>query len=86
MNKKIAIIIGAGPAGLTAAYYLALEGIQVDNETDATNRTGIYEYWLKDFTATYSEDCQSFLGVEDEILADGLNLYPNPVSNILTID
>jgi formate dehydrogenase beta subunit len=28
-GKKIAII-GAGPAGLTAAYYLALEGIQVD--------------------------------------------------------
>ena len=28
-GKKIAII-GAGPAGLTAAYYLALEGIKVD--------------------------------------------------------
>ena len=28
-GKKVAIV-GAGPAGLTAAYYLALEGIQVD--------------------------------------------------------
>jgi len=28
-GKKVAII-GAGPAGLTAAYYLGLEGIQVD--------------------------------------------------------
>lgn len=26
------------------------------------------------------------LGVDDEILSEGLNIYPNPVTNILTID
>ncbi len=29
INKKV-VVIGAGPAGLTTAYYLALEGIDVD--------------------------------------------------------
>jgi len=28
-GKKVAVV-GAGPAGLTAAYYLGLEGIKVD--------------------------------------------------------
>jgi hypothetical protein len=37
-------------------------------------------------TSTYSEDCQNYLGVDDEILSEGLNLYPNPVSNMLNIE
>ena len=64
-----------------------MECIQVDNEADANASTEVpYVYWKKDTTATYSEDCQSYLGVDDEILAEGLSLYPNPVSDILMID
>ena len=42
--------------------------------------------WVKDVTTTYSVDCKSFLGVEDEILAEGLKIYPNPVSDILSVE
>ena len=42
--------------------------------------------WVKDATTTYSVDCKIFLGVDDEILSEGLKLYPNPVSDILIID
>ncbi len=56
--------------------------IDVDNETDANNNYG----WQKDDTATYSENCATFLGIDDEILAKGLKLYPNPVSDILSVE
>ena len=42
--------------------------------------------WEKDAATVYNTDCQSYLGVDDEILSEGLILYPNPVSNILTVD
>jgi len=42
--------------------------------------------WEKDATATYHTDCQSYLGIDDELLAKSINLYPNPASEILTID
>ena len=60
--------------------------IQVDNETDANNGASPYNNWQKDAIATYSEDCESYLGVDDEILSEGLILYPNPISDILTVD
>ena len=63
-----------------------LSCIQVDNETDANNGIAPYDSWQKDDTATYSEDCSAYLGVDNEILAEGLNLYPNPVSDKLIID
>jgi len=63
-----------------------LQCIQVDNKAAADAGLGSYGNWQKDTTATYSEDCESFLGVDDEILSSGLNLYPNPVSNTLSID
>ena len=50
------------------------------------NNSGVYASWFKDATATYSEDCASALGIEDELLARAINFYPNPVTNILTID
>ena len=55
--------------------------INVDNETYCTtNWTNI------DPQTSFSEDCATFLGVDDEILAEGLKLYPNPVSDILSVD
>jgi len=54
--------------------------IQVD-DVDAANA---YIAWYKDVTATYSEDC-GYLGIDD-VLAQTTKLYPNPVTNILTID
>jgi hypothetical protein len=41
--------------------------------------------WIDNLKITVS-DSQSYLGVDDELLAEGLNLYPNPVSDNLTID
>ena len=60
----------------------SLTCIQIDNEATA----GVYSSWQKDDTATYSEDCGYSLSIDDDLLAKGLNLYPNPVTNILTID
>ena len=71
---------------LNAENNPSLTCIQVDNETDANAGTGVYSSWLKDVTANYSEDCGYSLSIDDELLAQGLNLYPNPVSDILTID
>lgn len=62
----------------------SLQCIQVDNESDANAGIGNYIDWHKDDTASYSEDCSTFLGIEDEILAEGLIMYPNPVTNTLT--
>jgi len=45
-----------------------------------TNWTNI-ESWT-----SFSEDCKSALDIDDELLAHGVSLYPNPVTNILTID
>ncbi|MEN8187961.1 MAG: T9SS type A sorting domain-containing protein, partial [Bacteroidota bacterium] len=74
------------PPSFNATNNPSLTCIQVDNETDANNGMVPYDRWKKDATATYSEDCQSLLGIDDEILSEGLNLYPNPVTNMLTIN
>ena len=42
--------------------------------------------WKIDATAAYSTDCENYLGIDDELLAKNLNIYPNPVSDILTVD
>ncbi len=60
--------------------------IEVDNETEANAGNWPYSGWQKDNTATYSEDCENYLGIDDELLAENLNIYPNPVSDILTVD
>ncbi len=60
--------------------------IQVDDETNANNGIAPYDNWDKDGTTTYAEDCQYVLSINDEILDQTLNLYPNPVSEILSIE
>ncbi|WP_242156383.1 T9SS type A sorting domain-containing protein [Aestuariivivens sediminis] len=63
----------------------SLECIQVDDETAANASQAPYTNWLKDVTATYAEDC-GYLGFKDDVLEDTITLYPNPVTNTLTID
>ena len=59
--------------------------IQVDNETNANNGIAPYDNWDKDGTATYAEDCQYVLSNNDELLSESLKLYPNPVSDVLSV-
>ncbi len=63
----------------------SLSCIQVDNEVDANNGTAPYNSWTKDITSTYSEDCAA-LGIEDILLGKSVTMYPNPVTDILTIN
>ncbi len=59
--------------------------IQVDDADAANSGIAPYDRWYKDVTASYSEDC-STLSLDAELFAQSISLYPNPVSNILTID
>lgn len=70
---------------VNASSNFLLKCIQVDDETAANAAQAPYDAWIKDATTFYSEDCQAALTVDDELLAKGLSLYPNPVSDILTI-
>jgi len=65
---------------------ISLDCIQVDDELAANAAQAPYTNWIKDDAATYSEDCQTFLGVEYELLSQAITFYPNPVTNYLTID
>ena len=64
----------------------SLECIQVDDETAANASQAPYTNWLKDATTTYAEDCGYALSIEDEPLEKSVTLYPNPVSDIFTIE
>ncbi|WP_084426590.1 InlB B-repeat-containing protein [Aequorivita capsosiphonis] len=57
--------------------------IQVDDETAANAGTGVYASWLKDPSATYSEDCT--LGIVDYATDNPIEIFPNPVSQIITV-
>lgn len=55
--------------------------IQVDNVASAESNSN----WLKDAFAIYSLDCASTLGVEKNDISNLVELYPNPVKDVLTI-
>lgn len=55
-------------------------------QVSQTQLNNIPSGWQKDTAATYNTDCQSQLGVDDELLAKSINIYPNPVTDLLTID
>jgi len=42
--------------------------------------------WVKDETAIYSLDCQAVSIDDNNILAESIRLYPNPVKDILTVE
>jgi Leucine-rich repeat (LRR) protein len=71
--------------GMNATNNPLLQCIDVDAEADAIAGFAPYDSWLKDPNAIYSEDCSSFLGVDDHDLASGINLFPNPSSEYLSI-
>lgn len=58
--------------------------IQVDNEVDATNGDGVYGGWSKDDVASYSQDCEALLNIEENLLT-GISIYPNPTDSILNL-
>ena len=62
-------VVGGGPAGLTAAYYLALEGHRSPSsspspKTGGMLRYGIPEYRLPEDVLDYEVDSILKLGVE----------------------
>ncbi len=77
-NASITVFNASSNAQLTC--------IDVDNETDANAGTGSYGSWVKDDIASYSEDCGTYLGVDDESLVRSVSIYPNPVFDFLSVD
>jgi len=68
-NKEKVAIVGAGPAGLTAAYYLALNGykptvFEASAHKGGKLRTGIPKYRLPPKTLDYEIEFIEELGVE----------------------
>jgi Leucine-rich repeat (LRR) protein len=55
-------------------------------QVSQTQMNNIPSGWQKDTGASYNTDCQSQLSIDDIALENGLILYPNPVSDMLTID
>jgi hypothetical protein len=60
--------------------------IQVDDQITANNGTAPYNTWLKDAIASYSENCDTTLGIDDEILNNSVTIFPNPANDILNIE
>ena len=71
--------------GVNAINNPLLQCIDVDNESVANAGTSPYDSWLIDDDASFSENCQSYLGVEDYQTENSVNLYPNPSRDFISI-
>jgi Leucine-rich repeat (LRR) protein len=71
--------------GLNATNNARLQCIDVDDETAASAGVAPYDSWLKDDFTAYSEDCQSYLGVDDYLVEHSVTLFPNPAEGIISI-
>lgn len=56
-----------------------LECIQVDNQANAVAASGSYSTWLKDETASYSENCNTLNS--NTFITKDIIVYPNPIKN-----
>ena len=72
--------------GLDATNNPLLQCIQVDKATDATAGLAPYDSWVIDDDVNYSEDCGYALSVSNEISAQNLVMYPNPVNDVLKLN
>ncbi len=73
-------------AGLNAMGNSQLQCIQVDNAADANAGDPPYDSWLKDGTASYSEDCQNPLDVVEYEMDQTVRIFPNPVEDRIYIE
>jgi Leucine-rich repeat (LRR) protein len=58
--------------------------IQVDNQTDAINKTSSYQHWNVDNSVTLSENCNS-LSILDYTKQNSVLIYPKPTKDLISI-
>ncbi len=72
--------------GMNSMNNPLLSCIQVDSEDEARAGLSPYDSWLKDDTTSYAEDCEAFLGIEEERMDQSVKLYPNPARHSVAIE
>ena len=72
--------------GMNSMNNPLLSCIQVDSEDEARAGLSPYDSWLKDDTTSYAEDCEAFLGIEEELMDQTVKLYPNPARHSVAIE
>jgi hypothetical protein len=72
--------------GMDSSNNPSLLCIQVDDEETANQGIAPYDSWVKDGTASYSQNCEANLGLEQQELSQMIQVYPNPVQDAITIE